>query len=199
MARYIGPKCRLCRREGVPLFLKGTRCEGTKCALLRRQQSPGQHANSHRQLSPYGRQLREKQKAKRIYGVMEAQFRKYYREAEKHALMSGEKLLQILETRLDNVLFRLGVAHSRAHSRKMIQQKKILLNGKLVTTPSIRLSVGDVLSFADEKITLVREDREPTWLVYDKKNKQAKVNRLPEREDITEPVEEQLIVEYYSR
>lgn len=201
MARYVGPKCRLCRREGVQLFLKGSRCESPKCAVVRRQQPPGQHgASRQRQASDYGRQLREKQKAKRIYGVMERQFRGYFEEAAKHGGEAGEHLLQLLERRLDNVLYRLGYAHSRSHARQLVRQGKITLNGVMVNIPSIRVKMGDELGFSDETLAQARAMKEIVpWLLLPGTKGKVSVVKEPERNDIKEPIEEQLIVEYYSR
>ena len=196
MARYTGPKCKLCRREGVQLFLKGARCESPKCAITKQLQAPGQHGTSRRPLSAYGQQLREKQKTKRIYGVLERQFRKYYAHAQQLDGESGELLLQQLERRLDNVLYRIGLAHSRSHARQLTRQGKVSLNGSVVTIPSIQVSVGDVVSSAHPR---VRDEKEPTWLSWEQKKASASVIGLPARDDITEPVEEQLIVEYYAR
>ena len=199
MARYTGPKCRLCRREGVKLFLKGARCEGPLCAITRRQQPPGQHGMSSRPPRTYGRQLREKQKVKRIYGVLETQFRRYYSEAQKQKADTGSFLLTLLERRLDNVLYRLGAAASRAQARQMLLHGKVSLNGIPARVPSIQVHQGDVIGF-DPKLTVnVREDNLVPWLSYDSKKNTAEVVGLPERADIKDPIEEHLIVEYYSR
>jgi len=175
MGRYTGPKCRLCRREGVKLFLKGARCESQKCAMVRHSQVPGQHGKVGRRPSNYFLQLREKQKVKRIYGVLEAQFRKYFRMAEKHPGATGEVLLQFLERRLDNIVCRLGLAPSRAAARQMVRHGRITVDGKKVDRPSYLV------------------------LTWNKKTNQGKVSRLPEREEIDPTIREQLIVEFYSR
>lgn len=200
MARYTGPKCRLCRREGEKLFLKGVRCGSPMCALVRRQQIPGQHGTSRaRKISAYGTQLREKQKVKRLYGVLESTFRKYYFEAAQEKQETGLALLSILETRLDNVLYRLGFFASRAQSRQQIRYGVVRLNGKPVRTPSLRVKVGDAL-VVDSPLTPSRQADafESSWLALED-DKTAKVLREPERDDIKDPIEEHLIVEYYSR
>ena len=202
MAKQIlGPKCRLCRRESVKLFLKGARCFGEKCAMVRHPQPPGQHGGRRirRRLSSYGSQLREKQKVKRIYSVTERQFRNYYRQAQKNPGITGFYLLQLLERRFDNVIYKLGLAHSRRHARTLIRQKKFNLNGKSAYTPSITTSVGDSIGVAIEKGIVYLEDHKVSpWLVFDDKRKEGKVIRLPEREDIDLEIDEQLIVEFYS-
>src|SRR3989344_524384 len=198
MARYTGPKCKLCRREGVQLFLKGARCESPKCAVVRRQVPPGQHGLSRKQLSGYGVQLREKQKTKRVYGVLEKQFRVYFEEAERQGGEAGVQLLQLLERRLDNVIYRLHLAHSRANARQLIRQGKFLVNGHEVNIPSIRVNLEDSITLADKRI-LRMEGPEVSWLTFDEKKNKAAVSALPERSEIKEQIEEQLVVEYYSR
>ena len=209
MARYTGPACKLCRREGRKLFLKGERCTSGKCALDRRHSAPGQHgAQGNKKLKEYGMQLREKQTAKRYYGVLEGQFKNYFEKADKAEGMTGENLLTILETRLDNVVYRMGMASSRREARQLVLHGHFTLNGKKVTIPSLQIKVGDVItvketSRASEKIKGLMEGLDgrifPKWLDVDKKNVQAKVNALPKREDIDFPFEEQLIVELYSK
>lgn len=208
MARYTGPACRLCRREGTKLFLKGDRCYSDKCSLSRRAQAPGQHGTGRKKVSEYGTQLREKQKAKRYYGVPEKQFANYFRIATKKEGQAGENLLILLERRLDNVVYRMGMAESRTDARQLVLHGHFTLNGKKVTIPSIQIKVGDVItvketSRASEKIKGLMEGLDgrifPKWLDVDKKNVQAKVIALPKREDIEFPFEEQLIVELYSK
>ena len=197
---YLGPKCRLCRREGVKLFLKGSRCFSDKCAIIRRQQAPGQHGTYTRRISEYGKQLREKQKVKRIYGVSETQFRNYYEKAERKRGITGELLLQMLERRLDNVIYRLGLAHSRRHARILVGQGKFSLNGKKVNIPSILVSAGDKIALVNEKgVPMVEEREVPNWLKWSKSKKEGTVLRLPERKDVDMDINEQLIIEFYSR
>ena len=208
MARYTGPVCRLCRREGVKLFLKGERCYSDKCAIDRRNYVPGQHGQSRKKVSEYGLQLRAKQKAKRFYGVLESQFAKYYEMADRKAGMTGENLLRILESRLDNVVYRLGFASSRAEARQLVVHGHYTVNGKKVNIPSYLLKEGDVVSINEasrqsEKIKAVLEAcgarPVPIWLELDRNTLEAKVTRLPNREDIDLDVEETLIVELYSK
>lgn len=199
MAHYTGPKCKLCRREGVKLFLKGSRCESPKCAKVRRQQAPGQHGNPKRRPSDYGLQLREKQKTKRIYGVLERQFRRYIKEATRFRGETGQFLLQQLERRLDNVVYRLGISLSRAHARQLIRQGKIKVNGKVLTIPSYLVSVGDKIELADGDSKTLREPGELSWLTWDESESRGEVIAFPKREEIQEPIDEKLIVEFYSR
>lgn len=197
MSRYTGPKCRLCRREGVKLFLKGEKCESPKCPLFRRQQAPGQHGSSRRRPSEYGIQLREKQKVKRIYGVREAQFRRFFREAEKGE-NPGEALLALLERRLDNTVYRAGMAYSRTHARQLVTHRKVMVNGGVVDKPSFLVSVGDKISFV-EGGEVLKEAEVPDWISFDKKEKEIGVIRLPERADAEADINEQLVSEFYSR
>ena len=206
MARYTGAVCRQCRREGQKLFLKGERCYSDKCAIDRRNYVPGQHGQSRKKVSEYGLQLRAKQKAKRFYGVLESQFAKYYEMADRKAGMTGENLLRILESRLDNVVYRLGFASSRAEARQLVVHGHYTVNGKKVNIPSYLLKEGDVVSINEasrqsEKIKAVLEAcgarPVPIWL--DRNTLEAKVTRLPNREDIDLDVEETLIVELYSK
>ncbi len=208
MARYTGPACRLCRREGTKLFLKGERCLSGKCSFDRRPTAPGQHGAARKKVEEYGMQLREKQKTKRYYGVLEKQFKSYYVKADKMEGITGENLLSLLERRLDNVVYRMGMAESRTDARQLVLHGHFTLNGKKVTIPSIQIKVGDVItvkesSRASEKIKGLMEGLDgrifPKWLDVDKKNVQAKVIALPKREDIEFPFEEQLIVELYSK
>ncbi len=195
---YNDPKCKLCRREGVKLFLKGARCLSEKCAIVKHNQLPGHKGRRLRQ-SSYGEHLREKQKVKRIYNVSERQFRNYYKEAKKLPGVTGSYLLQLLERRFDNVVYRLGFASSKRQARNFIRQGKFTINGKMVTYPSVLVSSGDVVAIGNPKGIVVLEDRESTpWLSLSKDKKQGKVLRLPEREDIDPEIKEQLIVEFYS-
>lgn len=209
MARYNGPVCRLCRREGTKLYLKGERCMSDKCSFaVRPNAAPGQHGAAKKKMGEYGMQLREKQKAKRIYGVLEKQFKTYFVMADKKEGMTGENLLSILERRLDNVVFRMGLAESRNEARQLVRHGHFTLNGKKVNIPSIIVRVGDTVALksasADSvKIKGLIESLEtktaPKWLDLDKKNQTAKVIALPARDDIDFPFEEQLIVELYSK
>jgi len=206
MARYTGPVCRQCRREGIKLFLKGDKCYSDKCPVAKRAYAPGQHGQSRKKLSNYGMQLREKQKARRIYGVLETQFRKYYEEAERRKGITGENLLRLLETRLDNVVFRLGFANSRPEARQLVRHGHFTLNGKKANIPSIQVKVGDVIAVKEssrnsEKFKGLAEVARtiPQWLSVDMDKLEGKVIAEPKREDIDIPVQETLIVELYSR
>ena len=208
MARYTGPACRLCRREGTKLFLKGERCTTGKCAIERRHTAPGQHGAANKVMKEYGMQLREKQKARRYYGVLEGQFEHYFEMAEKMEGITGENLLSLLERRFDNVVYRMGMASSRKEARQLVLHAHFRLNGKKVDIPSIQLTVGDVITVKEgsrdsAKIKALAESMQskvaPKWLEVDKENLSAKVLALPSREDIDFPFEEQLIVELYSK
>lgn len=200
MARNIGPKCRLCRREGAKLFLKGTKCEGEKCTMNKRPQTPGQHGNSRKKLSEYGQQLREKQKAKRIYGLLERQFSKYVGLALKAKGITGETLLQKLESRFDNLVYRSGFAVSRAQARQLIRSGFFIVNDNVVNIPSYQISVGDTIKPVDFGRIYLREGfLLPEWIEANVKDKYIKVDRLPTLEDLTESINVQLIIEYYSR
>jgi small subunit ribosomal protein S4 len=207
MARYTDAKCRLCRREGMKLFLKGARCFTDKCAIERRNYPPGQHGLNRGKLTPFGVQLREKQKAKRIYGVVENQFRRYFHEAEREKGVTGENLLRLLECRLDNVVHRLGFAASRRESRQMVAHGHYQVNGRKVTVPSFLVSVGDVVQLRPTSKMGARVDDNmnagrgqiPQWLTLDPNEKKGTVRSMPLREDIQIPVSEQLIVELYSK
>jgi len=209
MARYRGPKCRLCRREGEKLFLKGDRCYTDKCAFERRRYPPGVHGRERGpKLSIYGMQLREKQKVKRIYGVLEAQFKRYFELARRMGGNTGENLLSILERRLDNVVYQLGFAKSRSQARQLVSHGHIAVNGKKVDIPSYLVKPGDVVSVREksQKIPFVQEALEardvqniPSWLELDKSKMEGTVLRLPVREDVTHPINERLIVELYSK
>ncbi len=206
MARYTGPSCRICRREGQKLYLKGDRCYSDKCALERRQSAPGQHGARKGKLSGYGMQLREKQKVKRFYGVLEGQFRTTYERAEKMKGITGENLLQLLERRLDNVVYRLGFANSRKEARQMVVHGHFTLNGRKADIPSMTLELGDVIvlkdkSKASDKFKALSEvaKNAPKWLAVDFEKMEGKLTALPVREDIDLPIEEHLIVELYSK
>lgn len=206
MARYTGATCKLCRREGMKLFLKGDRCYTDKCAFVKRSYAPGQHGANRKKVSEYGMQLREKQKAKRIYGVLETQFRNTYERAEKIKGVTGENLLRLLEMRLDNVVFRLGFASSRVEARQLVNHGHFLVNGKKVDIASYKVSVNDVISVreksrASEKFKTFVENPKalPQWLTANLENFEGKVVAEPSREDIDVPVNETLIVELYSK
>jgi len=209
VARYTGPVCRLCRRERMKLFLKGERCFKEKCAIERRGYPPGQHGQRRgRKAMGYGIQLREKQKVKRIYGVLERQFRLYFQEADRKKGITGETLLQMLERRLDNVVFSLGFASSRSQARQLVRHGHILVDGKKTTIPSYQVRAGQsvVVREGSRQNTQIRAALEsalgrgvPDWLALDAENFAGKVQALPNREDIKLPIQEQLIVELYSR
>ena len=208
MARYVGPACKLCRREGVKLYLKGERCMTGKCALDRRGTAPGQHGAGNKKMREYGKQLREKQKTKRYYGILEKQFYNYFVEAERKEGMTGENLLTLIERRLDNVVYRMGMGESRKESRQLVLHEHIELNGKKVNIPSVIVKAGDVITIREnfrgsEKCKALAESLKdktaPKWLDVNKDNLTAKVVALPAREDIDFPFEEQLIVELYSK
>lgn len=208
MARYRESLCRLCRREGLKLFLKGDRCYTDKCAFERRSYAPGQHGLRRRKFSDYGAQLREKQKVRRIYGILEKQFRKYFKMAEKMKGITGENLLLLLECRLDNMIYRMGFADSRGQARQLVRHRHFLVNGKGVNIPSYLLKGGDVVVVKEksrkikeiaEAIEAVERRRVPEWLILEKDKFSARVGALPAREQITMPIAEQLIVELYSK
>jgi small subunit ribosomal protein S4 len=209
MARYIDAVCRLCRRGGEKLFLKGTRCTTPKCAIAKRAYAPGQHGQGRRQkLSNYGLQLKEKQKAKWMYGVLEKQFRRYFKIASKTKGVTGKVLLQLLERRLDNVIFRLGLGISRAQSRQVVRHNFVFVNSHRVNIPSYLVKQGDVIEIKSKEKALKKikdnlelsKDRSvPSWLEFNLQELKAKVVRLPEKEDIQQPIQEQLIVELYSK
>ena len=208
MARYTGSVCRLCRREGTKLFLKGDRCYGPKCALANRQTIPGEHGQARqRKPSEYGLQLREKQKAKRAYGVMETQFHRYFETAERQKGITGENLLILLERRLDNVIYRMGFGASRPQARQIVRHGHVLVNGKKVNIPSYLVDANDVITIREksaeqEHFKALREGTNrviPKWLTVDNENLKATVNALPAREDVDLTLQEHLIVELYSR
>ncbi|MEW6274919.1 MAG: 30S ribosomal protein S4 [Bacillota bacterium] len=208
MARYTGSTCRLCRREGAKLYLKGDRCYSPRCAIERRNYAPGIHGQNRKKLSEYGIQLREKQKARRIYGVLETQFRNYFARAERMKGITGENLLQLLERRLDNVVYRLGLASSRVEARQLVRHGHFRVNGRKVNIPSFLVRPGDVVEIAEkskespklaELMAKAAEQTPPPWLEYDKERAAGKVLALPTREQIDVPVQEHLIVELYSK
>jgi small subunit ribosomal protein S4 len=209
LARYTDSSCRLCRREGLKLFLKGDRCYSEKCSFERRGYAPGDHGQAHKkQRSDYGVQLREKQKLKRLYGLLEKQFRGYFEKADQQKGITGTNLLLFLERRLDNMIFRMGLSNSRVEARQLISHGHFLINGKPVNIPSYLLKAGDEVSVKEgsRKINRVLEAMEtvarrgvPHWLELDKENFKASIKLLPVREDLTMPVQEQLVVELYSK
>lgn len=208
MARYTGPACKLCRREGKKLFLKGDRCYTGKCALERRLYAPGQHGQNRKKTSEYGLQLRAKQSARRYYGVSEGQFHKYFLMAERKEGVTGTNLLQLCESRLDNIVYTAGFASSRAQARQLVNHAHFTVNGSKVDIPSYLVKVGDVIAVkdtsksTDEFKTLVESNASrtvPKWIDADSAAMTAKVVAIPEREEIATPVEEHLIVEFYSK
>ncbi len=208
MARYTGASCKLCRREGKKLFLKGDRCLSDKCALARRANAPGPHTQTRRNVKEYGLQHREKMTARRYYGVLENQFKSYYVRADKQEGVAGENLLSILERRLDNVVYRMGLAASRKEARQLIRHAHFTLNGKKCDIPSIIVKVGDVIALKDksrssDKFKMLAEQMQdviaPKWLEVDKDNYCCKVIAIPQRDDVDFPFEEQLIIELYSK
>ncbi|MCL1808800.1 MAG: 30S ribosomal protein S4 [Clostridiales bacterium] len=206
MARYRDASCRLCRREGQKLFLKGERCYSVKCAMEKRNYAPGQHGQGRKKISEYGVQLREKQKAKRFYGLLETQFRNLFEKAAKKKGITGENLLVMLETRLDNVVFRLGFASSRKEARQLVTHGHFTVNGKKLDIPSAMLKAGDVVR-VKEKSTNSPKFKEikdmsisvPNWVSVDVENLEGKIIAMPTREDIDTPIAEHLIVELYSK
>ncbi len=212
MARYVGPSCKLCRREGMKLFLKGDKCYLEKCPFERRSYPPGEHGKEasfrRRKLSDYAMQLREKQRARRIYGVLERQFRRYFREAVRREGLTGENLLVVLETRLDNVVYRLGLADSRAQARQLVTHGHFTVNGRKTDIPSSLVRPNDIIAVRPEsrrnKYFKMRREmmgkREvPTWLSFNEETLDSRVLTLPARQEIDVSIEEQLIVEFYSR
>ncbi len=210
MARYIGPVCRLCRREGTKLFLKGERCNKKTCPIVidKRNTAPGQHGTSRKKLSEFGLQLREKQKAKRIYGVLESQFRGYFAKADRQPGITGENLLRLLELRLDNVVYRLGYGRSRTEARQIVRHNLIEVNGKKVNIPSYQVKVGDKIAVKDsarsfqrfkDVLEVTSHRIVPEWLTADHENLTGSVNAVPNRDQIDIPVHETLIIELYSK
>ncbi|NLL03062.1 MAG: 30S ribosomal protein S4 [Clostridiales bacterium] len=208
MARYTGAVCKMCRREGKKLFLKGDRCYTGKCSIERRSYAPGQHGQGHKKNSEYGLQLRAKQQARRYYGIQEGQFHKYFLMASRHEGVTGENLLRICESRLDNVVYSLGWANSRAEARQLVNHGHFRVNGKKVDIPSYLLKAGDTITIKDtsresDKIKSVLESNAsrpvPTWLELNSETVTGKVLALPDRDQIAAPVEDHLIVEFYSK
>lgn len=209
MARYTGAVCRQCRREKLKLFLKGDRCYSDKCSFERRSYAPGQHGQARlRKVSDYALQLREKQKVKRIYGMLEDQFRRYFDEAERRRGVTGEILLQMLESRLDSVVYRLGFAASRNQARHLVRHNHFLLNGHKVNIPSLQAKVGDVITLREksreveaikESLAAVARRGVPTWLELNQEAFSGTIKNAPDRQELTMPIQEQLIVELYSK
>jgi small subunit ribosomal protein S4 len=208
LARYTGAVCRLCRREKLKLYLKGERCYSDKCSVERRGYVPGQHGRARAKVTDYGLQLREKQKVKRMYGVLEKQFRSYFKKADRQKGITGTNLLMLLERRLDNVVYRLGFAQSRSQARQLIGHNHIAVNGRKVNVASYLVKVGSVIEVREKSRELesITESVEaaarrgvPQWLVLEKEEFKGTVKSLPVREDVTMPIQEQLIVELYSR
>lgn len=208
MARYIGSKCRLCRREGQKLFLKGEKCYTAKCAIENRPFPPGQHGQRRTRLSDYAGQLREKQKVRRIYGVLEGQFRSYYKEADRRKGSTGENLLQLLESRLDNVVFRMGFGVSRTEARQLVRHNGITVNGQKVNIPSYQVQAGDIVAVADKAkeqlrikaaVDFTQQHGVAEWLEVDAKKFSGTFKAIPERSELSSDINEQLIVELYSK
>lgn len=208
MARYKDALCRLCRREGEKLFLKGDRCYTDKCAVERRKYAPGQHGQRRKKLSDYAMQLREKQKAKEIYGVLEKQFKRCFHQAERKKGVAGSNLLRLLELRMDNVVYRLGFASNRRQARQFVLHGHFTVNGKQVSVPSYQLRPGDIVGLKESarKLTLIEENIAkmehrglPSWVEMDINTLKGKILQAPERDEIVLPVQEQLIVELYSK
>ena len=208
MARNLDPKCRQCRREGEKLFLKAEKCFSDKCAIERRAYAPGQHGQRRGRLSDYGVQLREKQKVRRIYGILEKQFRGYYKEAARRKGATGENLLQLLECRLDNVAYRMGFGATRAESRQLVSHKSLMVNGKVVNIPSYQVQVGDVVSVREKAksqlriqnaLALSAQRADIDWIDVNTDKKEGVFKRVPDRGDLSADINENLIVELYSK
>jgi len=208
MARYTDANCKLCRREGDKLFLKGTRCLSEKCAFEKRGYAPGQHGqNMRRKVSEYGHQLREKQKVRRVYGILERQFHNYFEKADRKKGVTGENLLQMLECRLDNIVYRLGFAPSRKSARQLVRHRHFSVNGRIVDVPSFNVRINDIIRVKDKSKSLdifhmaLKESRgeELPWLRLNKAGLEGELLEIPKREDIPTPAQEQLIVELYSK
>lgn len=208
MARYKESTCRLCRREGAKLYLKGDRCYSEKCGFSRKAYPPGMHGQKRQKVSEYGLQLREKQKARRIYGVLETQFRKYFKEADRRRGVTGEHLLQILESRLDNVVYRMGFSRSRAEARQLVRHGHFMVNGRKVDIPSYLTRPGDEVAVREnrrgkpvfkELAAWGTTHEEMPWLEIEREQLKGKIARLPNREELDVPIAEHLIVEHYSR
>ena len=206
MSRYTGPSCKLCRREGVKLFLKSERCYTEKCEIEKRNYPPGVHVETRTKVTEYGVRLREKQRVRKMYGLTETQFKRFFGMAERMGGITGTNLLVLLERRLDNMVYRLGFAGSRKEARQLVSHRHIMVNGRKVNVPSFLVKEGDDIEVADKNLPPVRNALEsvvrrgiPSWLELDKEGAKGKVKLLPTRDDITLPIKEQLIVEYYSR
>ncbi len=208
MAKYTDAKCRLCRREGGKLFLKGDKCYKTSCPFERRPVAPGQHGADRKKVSEYGLQLREKQKTKRIYGVLESQFREYYEKADRMKGITGENMLSLLERRLDNVVYRMGIANSRSQARQLVTHSHFTVNGRSVNIASYQVKVGDVVAVKETKKSTpyfealkntAKSNKMPKWVDFDTENLVGKILALPTREDIDSQITEQMIVELYSK
>lgn len=208
MARYIGPKCRQCRREGDKLFLKGEKCFSAKCPIESRAFPPGQHGQRRTRLSDYATQLREKQKLRRIYGVLEKQFRLYYKEADRRKGSTGENLLQLLESRLDNVVYRMGFGSSRSEARQLVRHNGVTLNGKKINIPSAQVNPGDVVALTDGArsqlrakgaVEMAQQRGIPDWLDVDASKFEGTYKTMPERADLPSDINEHLVVELYSK
>jgi len=206
LSRYVGPSCRLCRREGIKLFLKGERCYTEKCAIEKRNYPPGVHVETRGKFLEYGLRLREKQRLRRMYGLSEKQFKRFFEMAERKQGITGTNFLILLERRIDNMVFRLGFATSRKEARQLVSHSHILVNGRKVSTPSFLIKPGDEISVKHKDLPSVKNALEsvvrrgiPSWIELDKDNMKGTIKLLPTREDITMPIKEQLIVEYYSR
>ncbi len=209
MARYTGPSCRLCRREGMKLFLKGTKCFTPKCPVEKRAFPPGQHGQMRVKLSDYGIQLREKQKVKRIYGVLERQFKNYFVIAHKAKGVTGQQLLEMLERRLDNIVYRIGFATSRHEGRQFVRHRAVAVNGRVVDIPSYQVQVNDVVQIVPHRsgqLARVKQNLDrtkdrpgPAWIQVDAAHAQGVITRMPQKDDIGLPIQEQLVVELYSK
>ncbi len=207
MATYREAKCRLCRREGGKLFLKGDKCYNGKCPFEKRPMAPGQHGLGRKKVSEYGQQLREKQKVKRIYGVQEGQFRAYYEKADRMKGITGENMLSLLERRLDNVIFRMGIGVSRSQARQLVNHGHFLVNGKKVNVPSFIVKVGDVVTVKEsknsnkffEELKATKGGNTPKWLEFDNEKLQGKILALPARDDIDSQIAEHIVIALYSK
>lgn len=208
MAKYVGPKCRQCRREGTKLFLKGEKCFTSKCAVESRPFPPGQHGQRRTRLSDYALQLREKQKLRRTYGVLEKQFRSYYKEAARRKGSTGENLLQLLESRLDNVVYRMGFAASRSEARQLVRHNGVMVNGRKLNIPSAQLRANDVVSVAEgarnqsrvqAAMELAQQRGIADWIEVDAKKLEGTLKQYPDRSDLPSDIQEQLVVELYSK
>ena len=206
MSKYVGPSCRLCRREGIKLFLKGERCYTDKCAMEKRNYPPGQHVDTKSKVQEYGQRLREKQKLRKTYGLSEKQFRRFFTMAERKEGITGTNFLVLLERRIDNMVYRLGFATSRREARQLVSHNHVTVNSKKVNSPSYIVKAGDEIAVTHKELPSVQNALEsvvrrglPSWIELDKENMKGVIKLLPTREDITMPIKEQLIVEYYSR